>query len=72
MERDGRAMSDIFISYSRRYETIAQRFVGMLVARGREIWIDWEAIPPSAEWLSEVREAIEGTDAPYSQSALIR
>ena len=34
-----------------------------LLENGLETRIDWQDIPPSADWLAEVYEAIEGADA---------
>ena len=33
-----------------------------LEAAGRESWVDWEGIPPTAEWMEEIRQAIEAAD----------
>jgi hypothetical protein len=33
-----------------------------LAGAQREAWVDWEGIPPSAEWLKEVYGAIEAAD----------
>jgi WD40 repeat protein len=34
-----------------------------LAERARPAWVDWEGIPPTAEWLKEIHAAIEGTSA---------
>lgn len=56
-------MADVFISYSRTDMTFAKRLHASLEAGGVDSWIDWQDIPPSADWLAEVYEAIEATDA---------
>lgn len=33
-----------------------------LASANREVWVDWEDIPPSAEWLHEIEQAIEAAD----------
>jgi hypothetical protein len=55
-------MSDIFISYSRRDQAFVRALHGRLTAEKREVWVDWEDIPPSAEWLAEIERAIEAAD----------
>ena len=55
-------MPDVFISYSRADIDFVRRLHGALVARGKDVWIDWEDIPPTAEWLAEVFAGIEGSD----------
>ena len=55
-------MSDVFISYSRKDIAFARVLYDALRARDLEIWVDWEDIPPSADWQSEVYRAIEGAD----------
>jgi WD40 repeat protein len=55
-------MPDVFISYSRRDLEFVRRLHDALVTRGKDVWVDWEDIPPTAEWLQEVFEGIEASD----------
>lgn len=56
-------MTDVFISYSRKDIAFARLLHQALAENELETWIDWQDIPPSADWLAEVYEAIEGADA---------
>lgn len=56
-------MTDVFISYSRKDKEFVGRLHEALKARGRDTWIDWHDIPPSAVWFQEIRSAIEAADA---------
>ena len=56
-------MTDVFISYSRVDQVFVRRLHGALEAAGRGAWVDWEGIPPSAEWLVEIYAAIEAAGA---------
>ena len=51
-------MSD-FISYSRRDAAFMRRIHESLSATGRDIWVDFEDIPPTADWWDEIRTGIE-------------
>ena len=53
----------VFLSYSRRDAPVARRVVTALEGRRVDAWVDWEDIPPSADWWREVCAAIEATDA---------
>ena len=55
-------MTDVFISYSRKDIAFARLMHQALKENDLETWIDWQDIPPSADWLAEVYEAIEQTD----------
>ncbi len=55
-------MADVFLSYSRRDSDFVRRLHARLSQDGRDIWVDWEDIPLSADWWKEIREAIEATD----------
>ena len=55
-------MSDVFISYSRKDIQFAQRIHQELEARNHEPWVDWQDIPPTAEWLDEVYAGIQAAD----------
>lgn len=55
-------MTDIFISYSRKDIAFASMLHKALLENDLNPWIDWQDIPPSADWLAEVYEAIEGAD----------
>ena len=55
-------MADVFISYSRKDIEFAQRIHHELEARDRQPWVDWQDIPPTAEWLDEVYAGIQAAD----------
>ncbi len=53
----------IFISYSRKDADFVRRVHERLVALGRETWVDWEGIPPSADWMRRIEGAIDAAEA---------
>jgi WD40 repeat protein len=53
----------IFISYSRKDTAFVRRLHEALAARQRETWVDWEGIPPSADWMREIEAAIDSAEA---------
>jgi len=55
-------MASVFISYSRKDQDFVRKLYDALKAAGRDAWVDWEGIPPTAEWLSEVYAAVDGAD----------
>jgi TIR domain len=55
-------MADVFISYSRKDHELVRTLHARLQEARREVWVDWEDIPPSAEWLREIELAIEAAD----------
>jgi WD40 repeat protein len=55
-------MPDVFISYSRRDLEFVHRLNASLVASGKDVWVDWKDILPTAEWLEEVFEGVESSD----------
>ncbi len=52
----------IFISYSRRNSDFTHRLFDALVAHGYDPWVDFDDIPFSADWWSEIKEAIDKHD----------
>ena len=49
---------DVFLSYAREDTDFVRDLHRRLTSQGRSVWVDWESIPHSAEWWSEVeREA---------------
>ena len=55
-------MSDVFISYSRKDIAFARLLNKALEESELETWIDWQDIPTSADWLTEVYEAAQAAD----------
>ena len=46
----------MFISYSRRDRTVVERLTAAPgVSRGRSAWVDFADIPPTAEWMAEIK-----------------
>lgn len=56
-------MSDLFISYSRQDQAFVRRLHDDLTARQHNVFVDWESIPASAEWMREIQDAIVKSDA---------
>ena len=56
-------MSDVFISYAREDKEFVGRLHRALERRQHSSWVDWEGIPPTAEWLSEIYGAIDAAEA---------
>lgn len=55
-------MAHIFISYTRRDIEFVRRLHEHLKDAKRETWVDWEGIPPTAEWMEEIASAIAAAD----------
>jgi WD40 repeat protein len=70
-------MPEIFVSYSRRDKAVVQTLVDRLIASGRDVWVDWQDIPWTADWWREISEGIEHSDnfvfvlSPASLSSLV-
>jgi hypothetical protein len=43
-------MAGVFISYSREDQEYVRRLYRALATAHRDAWVDWEGIPPTAEW----------------------
>lgn len=52
-------MSQIFIGYSRKDKEFVQKLHEALTREKRDVWVDWEDIPPTSKWLSEIYKGIE-------------
>lgn len=62
MSEEARA-TKIFVSYSRKDKLFARKLYEALKSVGIDAWVDWEAIPLSADWMKEITAGIEGGDA---------
>ncbi|MGD8594935.1 MAG: TIR domain-containing protein [Gammaproteobacteria bacterium] len=56
-------MNEIFISYARENKDFVRRLYDALNQAEHKSWVDWEGIPPSAEWFREISSAIESAQA---------
>ena len=52
-------MPDVFISYSRKDKEFVQRLDKALKDTNRDIWVDWEDIPLTADFVDEIYRGIE-------------
>lgn len=56
--------SDVFVSYRRKDVEFAKQFVSELQNLGKQVWIDWEDIPPgSVGFADDIKRGLEGADA---------
>ncbi|MBC7781009.1 MAG: TIR domain-containing protein [Proteobacteria bacterium] len=56
-------MADVFISYARADGAFVRELHESLAAAQHETWVDWQGIPPTAEWLAEIYRAIDAANA---------
>lgn len=56
-------MSQVFISYSRKDIAFAEKLDKALADIQLDTWIDWDDIPPTAEWWNQIEKGIETADA---------
>ena len=56
-------MGAVFISYAREDTEFVRRLVERLVQQKREVWVDWEGIPPVDKWMDRIHAAIDATEA---------
>lgn len=55
--------SDVFVSYRRKDVEFVKKLVASLQAEGKEVWVDWEDIPPGVEgFADEIKRGLEGAD----------
>jgi len=59
----GDCVTNVFLSYSRKDTAFVKALYAELSARGKDSWVDWKDIPPSAEWLQEIHAAIDSAEA---------
>jgi hypothetical protein len=57
------ALTDIFISYSRRDSAFVKQLTERLQNARLDVWIDWEDIPYSSNWWDEISQAVAGASA---------
>lgn len=56
-------MADVFISYSRTDSVFVHALDDHLKSEGRDVWVDWEDIPPASDWQSDIYEAIDASES---------
>lgn len=72
-----RADYDIFISYSRKDKEFVRQLWETLVQANQDVWVDWDDIPPTADWRQEIYLGIEAANnfvfviSPHSISSVV-
>jgi hypothetical protein len=56
-------VADVFISYAREDQAFVRKLHEALKAQDRDMWVDWEDIPPTAEFPAEIQSGIESAEA---------
>src|SRR5215813_8708543 len=56
-------MAKLFVSYSRKDSPTAHKLIEAFKSIQQDVWVDWESIPPAADWLEQIFRGIEESDA---------
>jgi WD40 repeat protein len=60
--REGGNMTSVFISYSRKDKTAAEKLTEKLKRENLDFWIDWTGIDPATDFWIEIEKGIEQAD----------
>jgi WD40 repeat protein len=55
-------MAKVFVSYSRKDIEFAKRLTEELKKSSQEVWVDWEGIPPTVDFMKKIEKGIEESD----------
>ncbi len=55
-------MAKVFISYSRKDIDFSRQLTERFENEGFDAWVDWQDIPPSVDWMNEIKQGIEEVD----------
>lgn len=55
-------MARVFVSYSRKNKDFCRQLTTELQKRELDLWVDWEGIPPTVDWMKEIEKGIEEAD----------
>jgi hypothetical protein len=53
---------DLFVSYCRRNIEFVRRLHRALATQQQTVWVDWNDIPPTADWWAEIQRGIDRAD----------
>jgi eukaryotic-like serine/threonine-protein kinase len=53
---------DLFVSYCRRNVEFVRRLHRALAVQHQTVWVDWNDIPPTANWWAEIQRGIDRAD----------
>jgi WD40 repeat protein len=56
-------MADVFISYSRRDGDFVRELHAFLTGCGKDVWVDWEDIPPASDWAQDIDDNIDSAES---------
>lgn len=62
MAEQNKSATRVFLDYSRKDIEFARRIADALTSRGYQLWVDWESIPPSVDWMREIEKGIVEAD----------
>jgi WD40 repeat protein len=54
---------DVFVSYARTDQPFVGDLATALEAAGKDVWVDWEDIPKSADWRARIESGIDAAKA---------
>ena len=56
-------MADVFVSYSRKDTAFVRELHDFLTESGKDVWVDWDDIPPGSRWEQDIDDSIDGADS---------
>lgn len=56
-------MADVFVSYSRKDTAFVRELHDFLTESGKDVWVDWDDIPPGSHWEQDIDDSIDGADS---------